>query len=59
MQILKNYKNPLKIICLTEESVETLFDIGCEDQIIGVSAFVKRPAEALKIPKVSFFTSSN
>lgn len=59
MRDLDNYKEPLKIICLTEESVETLFELGAGDQVIGVSAFVKRPAAAMKIPKVSFFTSSN
>jgi len=50
---------PLKIICLTEESVETLFLIGKGDLIKGVSQFVKRPKEALHLPKVSAFTSSN
>lgn len=59
MTELENYKTPLKIICLTEESVETLFEIGAGEQIIGVSAFVKRPDAATKLPKVSFFTSSN
>ena len=59
MRELDNYKAPLKIICLTEESVETLFELGVGDQIVGVSAFVKRPSAATKIPKVSFFTSSN
>ncbi|MBT4791067.1 MAG: ABC transporter substrate-binding protein [Halobacteriovoraceae bacterium] len=50
---------PSKIVCLTEESVETLYLIGKQDLIKGVSAFVKRPVEAQKLPKVSFFTSSN
>ena len=55
----KYYNFPSKIICLTEESVETLFLIGKSELISGVSAFVKRPAAATKLPKVSFFTSSN
>lgn len=50
---------PSNIICLTEESVETLYLLGQERRIKGVSAFVKRPLEAQKLPKVSFFTSSN
>lgn len=50
---------PSNIICLTEESVETLFLLGKQDLIKGVSAFVKRPEAAQKLPKVSFFTSSN
>jgi iron complex transport system substrate-binding protein len=59
MDYTPNYNKPLRIICLTEESVETLFEIGAGDQIIGVSQFVKRPKEALDIPKVSMFTTSN
>ncbi len=54
-----NYNYPSKIICLTEESVETLYLLGKEGLIAGVSAFVKRPVEAQTLPKVSFFTSSN
>lgn len=51
--------NNMKIICLTEESVETLFLLGKENLITGVSSFVKRPKEAMLLPKVSLFTSSN
>ncbi|MCT4641883.1 MAG: ABC transporter substrate-binding protein [Bacteriovoracaceae bacterium] len=49
----------MKIICLTEESVEILYLLKREKFIEGVSAFVKRPAAAMKLPKVSYFTSSN
>ncbi len=59
MERSKNYKFPSKIICLTEESVESLFLLGYGHLVVGASAFVKRPKEALKIPKISFFTSSN
>jgi iron complex transport system substrate-binding protein len=59
MNEIKNYTYPSKIICLTEESVETLYLLGRESLIKGVSAFVKRPNEAQKLPKVSFFTTSN
>jgi iron complex transport system substrate-binding protein len=52
------FQKSLKIICLTEESVETLFLLGKGSQIQGVSSFVKRPLEATKLPKVSLFTSS-
>lgn len=47
-----------KIICLTEESVETLFRIDMGHLVAGVSSFVKRPEEATKLPKISLFTSS-
>ena len=50
---------PSNIVCLTEESVETLYLLGRQDRIKGVSAFVKRPEAAQSLPKVSFFTSSN
>lgn len=53
-----NYPKLSKIICLTEESVETLFHIGKGDLVCGVSSFVKRPEEATKLPKISLFTSS-
>ncbi len=59
MKTNKSYNYPSKIICLTEESVETLYLLGQEHRIAGVSAFVKRPNEAQQLPKVSFFTSSN
>ncbi len=54
-----NYELPRNIICLTEESVETLYAIGLQDYVKGVSIFVKRPEEALVKPKVSAFTHSN
>lgn len=50
---------PAKIICLTEESVETLFWVGKGDLIKGVSKYVERPIEATKLPVVSAFTKSN
>ncbi len=50
---------PRRIICLTEESVEILYELGQEKRIVGVSSFVKRPQQAQLLPKVSLFTSSN
>lgn len=50
---------PQRIICLTEESVETLSLLGMMNLIVGVSIFVKRPVEAQNLPKVSAFTDSN
>ena len=49
---------PKRIICLTEESVETLFLLGQEHRIVGVSSYAVRPPEVKDIPKVSLFTSS-
>ena len=50
---------PSRIVCLTEESVETLFLLGEGHRIVGVSNYVVRPKEALELPKVSMFTSSS
>ena len=50
---------PRSIVCLTEESVETLFLLQKEHLIKGVSIFVRRPLEATKLPKVSQFTNTN
>lgn len=47
------------IVCLTEESVETLSLIKKLELVKGVSIFVKRPKEAMKILKVSQFTNSS
>jgi iron complex transport system substrate-binding protein len=54
-----NENFPRRIICLTEEGVETLYCLKQDHRLVGVSSFVKRPAEARKLPKVSLFTSSN
>ncbi len=50
---------PKRIVCMTEESVETLYLLGEEHRIVGVSAFVERPEAATKLKKVSGFTSAN
>jgi len=33
---------PQRIVCLTEETTETLYRIGCESLIVGVSGFTGR-----------------
>src|SRR4029077_3935131 len=50
---------PERIVCLTEEPVETLYLLGEQDRIVGVSGYVVRPAEARRDkPRVSAFTSA-
>jgi iron complex transport system substrate-binding protein len=49
---------PERIICLTEETTETLYLLGEEDRIVGVSGYTCRPKEARQKPKVSAFTSA-
>lgn len=48
-----------RIICMTEETTETLYCLGAEDRIVGISGFTVRPPRARKEkPKVSAFTSA-
>lgn len=50
---------PARIVCLTEEPTETLYALGEQDRIVGISGFTVRPPEARKEkPKVSAFTSA-
>jgi len=48
-----------RIICLTEETVETFSLLGRLDVVIGVSQYAVRPDEAKLIPKVSQFVKSD
>ena len=51
---------PQRIVCLTEETTETLYLLGEEGRIVGISGFTVRPPRARREkPKVSAFTSSN
>lgn len=50
---------PERIVCLTEETTETLYALGEERRIVGISGFTVRPARARREkPKVSAFTSA-
>ena len=50
---------PRRIVCLTEEPTETLYALGEQERIVGISGFTVRPAIARKEkPKVSAFTSA-
>lgn len=50
---------PKRIVCLTEETTETLYLLGRRERIVGISGFTCRPPEARLKPKVSAFTSAN
>lgn len=51
---------PERIVCLTEETVETLYLLGEQDRIVGVSGYAVRPPQVRKEkPRVSAFTSAN
>jgi len=54
-----NLHGPQRIVCLTEETTETLYLLGQQDRIVGISGFTCRPPEARRDkPKVSAFTSA-
>ena len=50
---------PTRIVCLTEETTETLYLLGEEARVVGISGFTVRPPRARREkPKVSAFTSA-
>jgi iron complex transport system substrate-binding protein len=49
---------PRRIICLTEETTETLYLLGQQERIVGVSGYTVRPKEARQKPKVSAFINA-
>jgi iron complex transport system substrate-binding protein len=52
-------KFPERIVCLTEETTETLYLLGEDWRIVGISGFTVRPARARREkPRVSAFTSA-
>src|SRR5262244_814884 len=51
---------PQRIICLTEETVETLYLLARISRIVGISGYVVRPPRARREkPRVSAFTSAD
>src|ERR687898_3221776 len=46
---------PKRIVCLTEETTETLYLLGEGDRVVGVSGYTVRPPEARQKPRVSSF----
>jgi iron complex transport system substrate-binding protein len=50
---------PQRIVCLTEETTETLYLLGEDWRIVGISGFTVRPPRARREkPRVSAFTSA-
>ena len=51
---------PARIVCLSEETVETLYLLGEQDRIVGVSGYAVRPPQVRREkPRVSAFTSAD
>ena len=49
---------PRRIVCLTEETTETLYLLGEGDRVVGVSGYTVRPPEARQKPRVSAFINA-
>ena len=51
---------PERIVCLTEETVETLYLLGEDHRIVGVSGYAVRPPQVRKEkPRISAFISAD
>lgn len=51
---------PQRIVCLTEETVETLYLLGQQHRIVGVTGYAVRPAQVRsEKPRVGAFTSAD
>src|SRR5215510_3661215 len=51
---------PQRIVCLTEETVETLYLLGEDARIVGVSGYAVRPPRVRREkPRVSAFISAD
>lgn len=51
---------PERIVCLTEETVETLYLLGEQDRIVGVSGYAVRPPQVRREkPRVSAYLSAD
>jgi iron complex transport system substrate-binding protein len=49
---------PERIVCLTEETTETLYLLGQGHRVVGVSGYTVRPPEARQKPRVSAFINA-
>src|SRR6266545_4791075 len=50
---------PRRVVCLTEETTETLYRVGAGELVVGVSGFTVRPPEARRKPRISSFLSAD
>lgn len=55
---MKDSEWPRRIVCLTEETTETLYLLGEGDRVVGISGYTVRPPEARSKPKVSAFINA-
>lgn len=48
-----------RIVCLTAETTEIAFRLGCADRVVGVSGYTVRPPEARLKPRVAAFQTAH
>jgi iron complex transport system substrate-binding protein len=53
-----NISYPRRLVCLTEETTETLYLLGEGDRVVGVSGYTVRPPEARQKPRISSFLNA-
>src|SRR4026208_1806371 len=51
-------QSPQRIVCLTEETTETLYLLGQGHRVVGVSGYTVRPPEARQKPRISAYISA-
>ena len=51
--------HPRRIVCLSDETAETLYLLGEQDRIVGISGFSTRPPEVKSKPRISAFRDAN
>jgi iron complex transport system substrate-binding protein len=51
--------HPRRIVCLSDETAETLYLLGEQERIVGVSGFSTRPPEVRTKPRISAFRDAN
>jgi iron complex transport system substrate-binding protein len=56
--IVRMSSYPQRIVCLTEETTETLYLLGEGDRVVGVSGYTVRPLEARRKPRISAFINA-
>src|SRR5436309_6058849 len=49
---------PERVVCLTEETTETLYLLGQGDRVVGTSGYTVRPPEARQKPRISAFINA-
>jgi iron complex transport system substrate-binding protein len=52
------HRYPERIVCLTEETTETLYLLGQGQRVVGVSGYTVRPPEARTKPRISAFVNA-